>query len=132
MVNGVYEPPAAGDVSKWASIDRPRDGVAVVSLVGEHDLTSANRLMHLFEELTAAGTCVVAELGKLDFIDTPTIHALVVGRKLARANGLGFVVRMPEEHPAFRMLDYMRVFPATSVSTTLDDAIESSLAARAR
>lgn len=105
------------------SITRPEPDVAVVSLAGEHDLASAQDAAHAFEELVAGRNNVVVDLSALTFIDTTTVHALVVGRRLANAAGVSFLVHLPEGHAARRMLDLMRVLDVLPTSATLSEAI---------
>jgi anti-anti-sigma factor len=115
-----------------ASIDvlRPRPEVAVVAVTGGHDLASAQDLVHTFEQLTAAGTSVVSDLSDLTFFDTTTVHALVVGRKLAAAARVGFVVRVPEQHPVARTLQQMRIVQLVPVAGTMEEAITATIADR--
>jgi anti-sigma B factor antagonist len=113
------------------SVTRPDPHVVVVSLSGDHDLASAHDAVRTFEELVEAGCAVVVDLSGLTFLDTTTVHALVVGRRLAAAAGTAFVVHLPAAHPARRMLDLMRVLDVVPLPTTLDDAIGAARASRA-
>ncbi len=106
------------------SVSRPDDRVAVVALEGEHDLASAQEATRTFERLVADGVGIVADLSRSTFVDTTTVHALVVGRRLADAAGVRFVVHLPEGHQARRMLGLMRVLDVLPAASSLDSAIE--------
>jgi anti-anti-sigma factor len=106
------------------TVSRQDDSVAVVALEGEHDLASAQEATRVFERLVAEGTGVVVDLSRTTFVDTTTVHALVVGRRLAGEAGVRFVVSLPESHVARRVLALMRVLDVLPASSDLEEAIE--------
>ena len=54
-----------------------REDVAIVTLTGEHDLATAERLSQRLGEIAAAATGVVVDVGEVEFIDLATIRALL-------------------------------------------------------
>jgi anti-anti-sigma factor len=100
--------------------------VSIVALAGGHDLASAREIVSAFEELAAASRNIVADLSNVTFFDTTTIHSLVVGRRLALAVGARFVVCVPPEHPAMRMLELMRLLELAPVVNSVEQAITTA------
>lgn len=68
-------------------IDSPRDGVAVVALTAEHDLTTCDALSELLRDLVERNSLVVADFSGTDFVDSSTLHVLFVTDRLARERG---------------------------------------------
>src|ERR1051325_8679521 len=53
-----------------------RDGVAVLALVGEHDLTTAGTLLTKIEQQISRDRGVVVSLSETEFIDSSILHVL--------------------------------------------------------
>ena len=69
-----------------ASVNRsfPREGVAVVELVGEHDLTTKQETSDLLSELVRDNKLVVVDLCSTTFIDSSILNCLVVADRDAK------------------------------------------------
>lgn len=91
--------------SALARVERPEPDVAVVVLLGEHDLASAQDLHHLFERLREEKVGVVVDLSEAQFVDSSTFHQLVaaheqetnLGTKVVLQLGTASVVRRAVE-----------------------------------
>lgn len=55
---------------------RRQDGAWVLSLVGEHDLTTQSMLTDQIRRLTNTGDGLVVDLRRAEFIDSTVIHAV--------------------------------------------------------
>lgn len=67
------------------------DGVTIVELRGEHDLSTASEIRGVLEATVAARLATVVELSLTDFIDSSILGVLLGGLRQAREAGLGFV-----------------------------------------
>jgi anti-anti-sigma factor len=72
-----------------------RDGVVVVRLAGEVDLTVSSTLEATLLDAVAQGSVrqVVVDLGQLRFLDSSGVHALVKGYHAANTAGTSLIVR---------------------------------------
>jgi anti-anti-sigma factor len=75
--------------------DDGRDGVVVVRLAGEVDLTVSSTLEAILLDAVAQGSVrqIVVDLGQLRFLDSSGVHALVKGYHSAKTAGASLVVR---------------------------------------
>jgi anti-anti-sigma factor len=77
----------------------------LVTLNGEHDLTTAADLRSQFETIFRTATTVVVDLSNASFIDSSTLSALIHADRLAEAGGceqLGLVI--VQDSPPDRLL----------------------------
>src|SRR3954454_22123070 len=74
--------------------DAPEEGVFVIAVEGEADMTTAVKFNESFFSAARSGTRrVVADLSEVNFIDTTMLNALVVGhRRMVRDHGSFAVV----------------------------------------
>lgn len=66
------------------------DGVAVVSLVGEHDLTTAQAFRDCIEAALSEGGGLVVSLSAAEFIDSSIIGVVLDAQRRAEEAGVGF------------------------------------------
>jgi anti-anti-sigma factor len=71
--------------------------IGIVTLVGEHDAYSADRIANEIEVLLGAGIAVVVDLAEATFVDSQTLSALLSARHQADAANLGFTLVLPED-----------------------------------
>ena len=72
------------------------DGVSVVVVVGEHDLSTADRLREQLESARASRGPVVVDLSGATFIDSAVIGVLVGEHDRSLADGVGFALAVTE------------------------------------
>jgi anti-anti-sigma factor len=74
--------------------EAPEEGVFLISVEGEADMTTAVKFNESFFSAARSGTRrVIADLSGVSFIDTTMLNALVVGhRRMARDHGSFAVV----------------------------------------
>jgi anti-sigma B factor antagonist len=72
-----------------------RNGVVVIRLAGEVDLTVSSTLEATLLDAVAQGSArqIVVDLGQLRFLDSSGVHALVKGYHAAKTAGASLIVR---------------------------------------
>lgn len=88
------------------TIEVGRDGdVQVVSLRGEHDISTAPDLRGALERARDAGHAVVVDLTDVEFVDSTVLQALLQGRDPAEEGAEHrLVLVVPEDGVARRLL----------------------------
>jgi anti-sigma B factor antagonist len=61
--------------------------IAVISLLGEHDLATAWEMRNALALAFEQGTHVVVDLSETEFIDSTIIHVLLESKQLAQEHG---------------------------------------------
>jgi anti-anti-sigma factor len=69
------------------NVDIPRQGVAVIELVGEHDLTTAEETSELLARLVNENDLVIVDLCSATFIDSSVLSYLVKADRQATERG---------------------------------------------
>ena len=111
------------DAEPRVEISRPRPDVAIVVLLGEHDLESTPRLEHtLGEELLTCSELVV-DLSPAQFIDSSTIHALVDTKREADKQNRRFTLVLDGSPNIEHTLEICGVLGTLNRVTSLETAI---------
>ena len=103
--------------------------IGILTLVGEHDAYSANRIASEIEVLLDTGIPVVVDLTEATFVDSQTLSALLSARHQADVANLGFTVVLPEDtftqvHRILRMTGLASWFATyPSLPTARDGAL---------
>jgi anti-sigma B factor antagonist len=66
-------------------VTRPRPGVAVIALRGEHDVLTKSALSSLMQTLVVENRTVLVDVTAAEFIDSSVIHILISSDEQARA-----------------------------------------------
>jgi len=82
-----------------------RDGVVVLTLLGEHDMATANRLSAEIARQASRGRAVVVVLSEAEFIDSAIVTALFTGERQMLAYGRRLVLEIRADSPATRLLE---------------------------
>jgi len=70
-----------------------REGdVSIVSLTGEHDLSTALDLRHALETAAGGGDCLVVDLSRTEFIDSSILGEIVAAWQGAGASSARFAL----------------------------------------
>lgn len=96
------------------------DGVDVVRVSGEIDLSNADALTEALRSTSASS--VALELGELTYIDSAGIRAVDEGYRALRAEGRGLAVVVPPDSPAewiFRVTGLSERLAAPSLAAAL-------------
>lgn len=123
---------AAGFLHAWPCVDaasvREPNRTATVSLVGEHDLSTADSLEHRVVRHLDRCDRLVVDLSEVGFMDSSAVRALVRVAILARARGIAFEVVASEQaqsHGVLELLGLMGYFTLrASCPSTADGAHE--------
>jgi anti-anti-sigma factor len=100
--------------------------VAVVALIGEHDLGHYEGLAAVLARAAVRAPNVVVDLTKCAFIDSTTISLLLNTHAYVTGAGGGLsVVIAPEPGPVSRVAELVRLDQILPVYPSLDAALES-------
>jgi len=100
-----------------------KDGIEVVTVEGEIDISTAPRLRELLTGLAGTGSCqLVADLDKVGFLDSTGLGVLAGGLKRVRAHDgwLDLVCTQERILKIFKITGLMKVF---GIYQTVDQAI---------
>ena len=100
-----------------------QDGVTVLTLLGEHDISTADRLSALIREHADLGRGVVIVLSATEFIDSQIVRVLFQGDMEMLHNGRRLVIQNDAEATVERVLQLSGVRTQLLCSDTLDEAI---------
>jgi anti-anti-sigma factor len=112
------------------SLDQAVPPVGIVSLTGEHDAYSANRLASELELLLGSDDQVVVDLSDATFIDSQTLSVLLTARNAADQRSLGFVLALPNDGytQVHRILEMTRLVSSFVMRPTLEEAVAAARA----
>jgi anti-sigma B factor antagonist len=102
------------------------DGIEVIDVQGEIDISTAPRLRELLIDLAATGSCqLVVNLDKVGFLDSTGLGVLVGGlrRVRARDGSLDLVCTQPRILKILRITGLTEVF---GIYQTVDQAIAAA------
>jgi anti-anti-sigma factor len=88
-------------------VDTRVPGVALIALLGEHELYGAPKLQQQIESLVAKDLSVVIDLTEAVFLDSSIVGVLLKAQKLAAENGLDYrvVLSASTGEPVRRMFE---------------------------
>jgi anti-anti-sigma factor len=113
----------AGEGSSGEIVVGYRDAVVVLSLVGEHDMTTASELRTQIGEHADQGRGVVVSVAETEFVDSAIIHSLYQGDSRLLAKGRRLVLHLGGEPVVDRVLDLAGILDELIWSVSLDDAV---------
>jgi anti-anti-sigma factor len=104
-----------------------QDGALVLTLEGEHDLTTVPRLEHQIEQACASGTSVVIDLTRATFIDCQVVGWLLRWSERARRiDHLNLAVAIGADGScAKRLIDLLDATGPIPCQTTMAEALVS-------
>ena len=101
-----------------------RDGVTVLTLLGEHDMATAPKLVFEIGEQAARRRGVVISLSQAEFIDSAIVHALFKGDQSMQLIGRRLVLHVGSTHIVDQVLELAGVTEALLWSVSVDEAVE--------
>ena len=89
------------------AVERAAPGVEVVTVTGEHDLSTAPELQHQLDAALGSGAAVAVDLLQTTFIDSTVLRVLICAREQAHERGVGFSIAIGEStgHGVRRLLE---------------------------
>ena len=85
---GIPAPVRTGEVA----LERNDAGLAVLTISGEHDLSTAPTLRRRIDNLLDDGTATVIDLSPATFIDSSILGVILDGRRRAGEADIGFAI----------------------------------------
>lgn len=114
---------AAGKIT----VEEPGEGVAVVALSGEHDLSTVELVKAGIAEARADDRAVVVDLTGASFVDSSILGAVLDARRTATEDALGFAVAMGDGAEAVRrVLEVTGLNDELPVHASRDAAIQAA------
>ncbi len=96
----------------------------MLSISGEHDLSTAPELRRRLESLIAEGGPVIVDLSPASFVDSSILGVLLAARRGADEAGLGFAVAHPGKDDAVgRVLEITGLRTELPVHSGRDEAM---------
>ncbi len=88
-------------------VERAEPGVEVVTITGEHDLSTAPELQRRLDAALDSGAAVAIDLLQTTFIDSTVLRVLICTRERASERGIGFSVALGDStgHGVRRLLE---------------------------
>jgi anti-sigma B factor antagonist len=78
--------------------------LAVVRLLGEHDISTTQALAERLSQLIESGSPLIFDLSDADFLDSAVVHVIQTAQEDARAVGVPLVVVAPTHASLVRRL----------------------------
>jgi anti-anti-sigma factor len=114
-------------------VARLRGEVAVISLLGEHDVATAWEVRNAIAFALDQGTHVVVDLSETEFVDSSIVHALVDSVRLASVQGLSISLQLPACASVKRVLEMileiggLQALPVYGTRIEAIDAVRQTL-----
>jgi anti-sigma B factor antagonist len=110
------------------ALKRSDAGLTVLTMSGEHDLSTAPELRRSLERLISGGDPVVIDLSPATFVDSSVLGVILGARRRAEEAGLGFAVAHEENgHEAVaRVLDITGLRSQLPVHVAREEAISAA------
>ena len=106
------------------ALERKEAGLAVLTISGEHDLSTAPNLRRRIDGLLDEGTATVVDLSPATFIDSSILGVILDGRRRAAEANIGFaVVRSDGSDAVDRVLDVTGLRAELPVHARREEAV---------
>jgi anti-sigma B factor antagonist len=110
------------------ALERKEAGLAVVTISGEHDLSTAPKLRRELEGLLNEGIPMVVDLSPATFIDSSILGVILDTRRRAAEAEIGFAVARPNGSDAVdRVLEVTGLRNELPVHTGREEALTAAL-----
>lgn len=106
-------------------LDRPSAGIAVIQLVGEHDLATKGQVADTLDSALASGDSVAVDLTTADFIDSSTLHVLVSASRRATESGRGFSIVLGDNQTIRQVFELTGLLTQLESASSVADAIDA-------
>ena len=114
-----------GKFALWRSDGQ--EGLAVLSVNGEHDLSTASELRRRLNALISTGESLVVDLSATSFIDSSILGVILSARGRAVEAGLGFEVAQGDcSQTVARVLEVTGLRTQLPVHPTVAEAVSNA------
>ena len=111
------------------AIERTDRGLAVITISGEHDLSTAPNLRRRLDGLLDEGTATVIDLSPATFVDSSILGVILDGRRRAAQGKIGFAVaRSGGSDAVDRVLEVTGLRAELPVHRGREDAVRAASA----
>jgi anti-anti-sigma factor len=100
--------------------------IALVTLVGEHDLATQTELKRIVHSHLRAGELVIVDLSKAEYLDSSTINVLAAADRMAQERHLTFTLQLGGATVARRVLEICGLLEHLTCTETREQAIEAA------
>jgi anti-sigma B factor antagonist len=106
------------------AVARTEEGLQVLTITGEHDLSTAPSLRRSLDGMLAERGAIIVDLTSATFIDSSILGAILDGKKRASESGVGFaVVHANGQDAVGRVLDVTGLRTELPVHVAREDAV---------
>jgi anti-sigma B factor antagonist len=110
------------------ALERNDPGLAVLTISGEHDLSTAPNLRRRLDGLLDEGTATVVDLSPATFIDSSILGVILDGRRHAAEANIGFaVVHSNGADAVDRVLEVTGLRAELPVHTRREEAVTDAM-----
>lgn len=120
----VNEVPSQGHGPRVLTCDVAR-GVTVVSLLGEHDMATANDVRNTLDTLLHTGAGVVVDLTETTFVDCSIMHVLDDSQRFPSQDGARLSIQSATRPIVRRVFEVLGVLEGWPIHGTRADAIRA-------
>jgi anti-sigma B factor antagonist len=118
---------SAGVRTGELALERKDHGLAVLTISGEHDLSTAPNLRRRIDGLLDEGVATVVDLSAATFIDSSILGVILDGRRRAAEANIGFAVVRPDGSAAVdRVLDVTGLRAELPVHARREEAVTAA------
>jgi anti-anti-sigma factor len=99
--------------------------IAAISLLGEHDITTAWEVRNAIACALKQGTHLVVDLSETEFIDSSIVHVLFESKQLTQEHGRRVSLQLPADARVRRALEITGMLDVLPVYGTRAEAIDA-------
>jgi anti-anti-sigma factor len=112
-------------MSNAVEVQSVSSSLAIVALVGDHDLSDVGPLEAAFGRAALRAPSVIADLSECTFIDSAVIAALLHAQRVTQQNGGRLAVALPEPNAVTRVAALVHLPELMPTYPSLADALAS-------
>jgi anti-anti-sigma factor len=112
-------------------VERVAGGIDVLTLRGEHDLSTATDVSRRIESALESASGLAIDLSETTFIDSAVLRVLITAQERAAERGAGFAIAVADSsgHGVHRLLALTGLDSKLATRSSREDAIAAAAAA---
>ncbi len=109
-------------------VERVAGGIDVLTLRGEHDLSTATDVSRRIESALESATGLAIDLSETTFIDSAVLRVLITAQERAAERGAGFAIAVADSsgHGVHRLLTLTGLDAKLATRSSREDAIAAA------
>lgn len=104
--------------------------IAILTLHGEHDMTTEAELRKTLHSLVRVGEQVIVDVSVVEFIDSSVLNNLIVADRLAAERGSTFTLLLGTAPGVRKTLEISGLLERLSCTSSRDEAIQAARLSR--